>query len=168
MPILYVGMNTFTSFKIFSDLGKNKGSRFAFFTSAISAFFLAMMILVISDAISPDYLRFSLLPILTLLRFDKFGYTVMLFVCLIGIFSTLICSLYASFSIIKENFAILKRCVLSVAVFFISKFGFSKIVNDFYPILGVLGVIFVIIVSLRAFFPKRRPTRTYRPLKRII
>ena len=160
MPVLYVGMNTFTSFKVLADIGDGKSPKFNAVTAIFSSFVLAVLIFVISLAISTCKLQSSVMPLISMLDENSVSRLVMLIICLLGIFSTLICSLYSSFSLFGDKRKTLKNLLLSLAILWISRFGFSNLVEKIYPIIGILGTIAVVSVVLagRALKSRRKHT----------
>ena len=122
MPLLYVGMNSFTSFKLIADLGNGKNDKFYCFTAFFSSLVLIVLIHFISSAINFNRLYHFEMPMLVMTDGNCFKRNAMLIICFVAIFSTLICSLYSSFSLCENNHKTLKKSLLSFYGFLILDF----------------------------------------------
>ena len=167
MPVLYVGMNTFTSFKILSDIGRGKSLKSCLAVSVLTSIVLIVFICLISGIINAEGLSDEDMPLLAVFSEGKFSLSAMYAICLIGIYTTLLCSMYSSFSLAKGNFITIKRAIITLLCVSLSKFGFVQIVNLFYPVFGVLGIVVSSVIFLREFFPKGQRAHTLLPPKRI-
>ncbi len=165
MPPLYVGMNVFMSFSVIKDACVSKTKKSVCIISAISALTLIFFVALISYIIKSNGLDSFDMPLLYFLRSDLKAYVLMEIICFIGIFSTLICALYSAFTLTSGKYALPEKIILALLAYSLSNIGFANIVNNLYPVFGVLGFIVCVIIFLQEFFQARRPKRTLRPLK---
>ena len=158
--VLYIGMNTFMSSTVFNDLGETLTLKQSIFTSIIVSAILCLMIFGIELSLNgcDKSVIDSNVPLLSMLRGRKNIKTIFSLVVVIGIITTLFSSHYPLF-LFCENFkkANIAKVTLSVVAFAISRMGFYNIVNYLYPLLGVIGVVYLLITSiLLVFFPKEQ------------
>ena len=161
-PVLYVGMNCLLSSEIISDSTKklSKGSKLA--AAFLVSFLLFLGITCISICISG---RSGEMPFLESVGSGKFSSVVVFVITLFAIFTTLVSATYSSFKLAKGKASVLKKVLLTLVFFALSKFGFSQIVEKCYPVFGALGVSYFAIIVLQIFL-SRRPKRTSVPQER--
>ena len=87
-------------------------------------------------------------------------YIIMIF----SIFTSLVSSVYTSFSVINGNTSAIKKIIVTLVFVSLSGFGFSKLDENIYPVAGVVGTIYflAIVVSLK-LSPKSLRLHTSRP-----
>lgn len=162
MPILYVGINVFLSLSVIKDACCEKDRKFTFVLSVLSSLILISFMTLIALTVSDNNLGGYDMPILEYLRSDLKVYVITGIICFIGIFSTLICSVYSAFTLASGKYSFLKKFILILLIYSLSKLGFASIVNNLYPIFGGVGVIFCIFTFLREIFQAKKPKRTLR------
>lgn len=160
-PILYVAMNSFTNIFIIAKsgiyLGKGQTKKASFLSAGILTGMILLTLVCIllggDDVILADMpmlqLAFSLGNVYGIL------YSIIL---LLAIFTTIIVTTFAIVSWL-ENFVKNKFlcCVLTLFVGFVfSRFGFSTIVDIFYPLEGVFGAIFIVYAAIFYFKSKSK------------
>ena len=153
----YVGLNIFMSAILFIDAGEKYKKSTSLFSAFLVSLILTVLIFLISISLygESDKIISSDIP---LLNFAKSTYLLYLpySVCLIfGIFTTLISSHYPLFCIVEnKQFTIFNRVVLSLIALIISRLGFYNIVKDIYPIIGFVGAIVLIFISILTIFSR--------------
>ena len=81
-----------------------------------------------------------------------------------SIFTSLVSSVYTSFSVINGKTSAIKKIIVTLVFVSLSGLGFSKLVENIYPVAGVVGTIYflAIVVSLK-LSPKSLRLHTSRP-----
>ena len=153
-PVLYASVNCLLSSRIIIDSTKGLSLKRKCFVSVIVSVFLTICIIAISLCIKDKngdmpFAGAVSKNIICLIIFD----IIMIF----SIFTSLVSSVYTSFSVINGKTSAIKKIIVSLVFVMLSRFGFSKLVENIYPIIGVIGTAYfiVLIVSLK-LSPKSR------------
>ena len=161
----YIGLNVFTSSVLFSELNKKTNAKTATAAAVTASIILAALIFFILSAIASTEHYSTDMPLLSLFSGNSIMKWIFSIVILFGIFTTLIASHYPLYSLVKTkkgNFFV--QLLLSLTIFSISRLGFYNIVSNVYPIMGAVGIIYIVITSiLQAIFRSRRPKNTSLP-----
>ncbi len=167
-PVIYVCMNTFLSFPILKTFGKKFSKKGNLLLSFILSFILTFLIFIISNSVISGGVSGETMPLISLVEGNDFLYSAILFICFIGIFSTLACSYYSTISTFKKEKYPLKIIVLFLSTIWLSKLGFENIVSFLYPFIGILGLFYVFFnIFSKAFFLREKSKNTLLPQKRI-
>lgn len=160
-PVLYAGVNCLLSSRIIIDSTKGLSLKIKCFVSVIVSVFLTICIFAISSCIKDKsgempFANAVSKNIICLIIFD----IIMIF----SIFTSLVSSVYTSFSVIHGKTSAIKKIIVSLVFVMLSRFGFSKLVEYIYPVIGVIGIVYFIalIVSLK-LFPELQRSHTSRP-----
>lgn len=157
----YVGINILLAGSMLICEGKNYTKNNIKSASFLSAFVLFLIILLFNIALSNNSFTSSM-PMV------KLSFSINYYVGLL----TLICVLFAIYSSISSMAFVVSKSVFKtingfkanagvcLISYIISLFGFNKIVEFLYPIIGVVGIIFsvVLYVKLQKFMCKNKPT----------
>ena len=159
--VRYVGINILLAGSMLICEGKNYTKNNIKSASFLSAFVLFLIILLFNIALSNNHFTSSM-PMV------KLSFSINYYVGLL----TLICVLFAIYSSISSMAFVVStsvfktingfkaNAVVCLISYIISLFGFNKIVEFLYPIIGVVGIIFsvVLYVKLQKFMCKNKPT----------
>ena len=152
-PFLYFGLNLFTSFPICKELGKKMTRKEIIITSTLTSFLITICISLISISVmkSSDMIFNSDMP-LAILACNINGTIgfIFFFVILIGIMTTLVSCLFVLNSYhknFKANKSIFAFFTIIIAYLF-NFIGFSKIIQIFYPLIGIFGVALFIVTEI--------------------
>ncbi|MBQ7642990.1 MAG: hypothetical protein IJS67_03715, partial [Clostridia bacterium] len=162
-PLLYVGMNIFVSSPLLAAVYGEADGKTGAAISAVTALVLAALIGFFAYLIDAFGLENSDMPTLYFLKDNPAFTAVAKVVCFSGVFSTLVCSLYSSFSLFSGKGSIMGKIIIVLVVLRLSCFGFSGIVESFYPVIGGAGVVYALLILLKVVFPKWRRARTLPP-----
>lgn len=153
---LYVGLNTISESFIVARASEKMDKNQAFKASVCCSCLIAVLIVLISTALlkSGDYIYESSLPLLKLAFMSSNGLgNAYSFVLLLAIFTTTVSTTYTMTSwlkqYVKNKFA--STIIIVVVGFILSRFGFANIVETFYPLKGVLGVVLIVAFSMFYF-----------------
>lgn len=159
--VLYACMNVFVALPSVKSAaqGKKKGTKIAAFI-AFSVFFAGFSYLIIR--VSPN----TSLPLLDISYGTPF-FPLLVIALFIGSFTSLICCLYPLKSFIAQKTADKKRrgiyCFLLYAVLFLlSRVGFNSIIKYFYPLVGALGLFYIVKGAIGIKFPLNGDTKIKR------
>ncbi|MDD2445471.1 MAG: hypothetical protein PHX09_01520 [Clostridia bacterium] len=144
--IIYVMANILLSYFILIQAGRSLNQKeikkVSFFATLIICFVLLICIicLITNGAVAMD----ASMPfvLLTLRLGEPFPFLFM-FVLLLGIITSLFVALYTICSVFKSKEKNRTAFLCCSAVLLISLFGFEKIVNYCYPIIGLFGLILI-------------------------
>lgn len=159
--ILYVSMNIFTNIFIISKsssyLSKKQIGKACLITSCILLFFI--LIILITILCSGNLVFTSDMPMISIAfkvnNFFGYAYSLVMW---LAIFTT-ICVAGYSIQTWLQNFIknkFLCACIVLSVGFIFSRFGFSNIVNIFYPLEGVFA--FVMILFCAKYYFKSKKT----------
>ena len=157
---LYVGMNIFLASEVLVDVGKKLTKRECVISSVISSVIFCLVLLILTLGFSYGNITNSIeMPILKLsLNLKPIFFKIYLFVLWAGIFTTLTSIIYSLKVKARKVFS-WNRFMLCVAcgfAFLLSFFGFSQIVNVFYPFEGAVGIIYCAVVFVLIFACSRQ------------
>lgn len=150
--LLFVGSNMFFSGFIFSRMGKDYSKKEILGGSLIGSVFLTLGLLGITMALfaSPSLVN-SDMPIVAISASinTTFGYAVLAIVWL-GLITTAFALLYTISNWLKAYFGktILTTLLATIIAFFMSGIGFSSFIEIVYPMMGVLGFVFVLLIKI--------------------
>lgn len=151
----YSSFNIILSAGVLAPMGREiRNSKILAAGGVLGGIFLAAMLLGSNYCllVNVPYIYNYEMPML--LIFNKAGSIISKFYAIIlwgSIFTTLIANLFTIISIIREKikFSSFTASLIVLACSYILSFlGFSHIVSIFYPILGLIGVIFIIMIVL--------------------
>jgi uncharacterized membrane protein YkvI len=147
MAVLYSSMNMFLAAPILIETGNKykyglkKGAAIA----SVSIFFCIILILSAicyegSNAIITE------MPMLYITGYTGILAKIFTVMVLFAMFTSLVSSYYPLYHALeKDRKKHLKRFLLSIVAFLLSRMGLSGIVQYFYPVLGTFGIIYLII-----------------------
>lgn len=152
---LYAGLNTISESFIVARVSEKMNKKQAIVASVSCSLVILLFVFMISTALinAGDYVYNSSLPMLKLAYLTNTGlgnsYGLVL---LMAIFTTSVSTTYTMTSWLKQfvKNKFLSTNIIVVIGFILSRFGFSNIVENLYPLKGVLGV--ALIVSFSWFY----------------
>lgn len=160
--ILYVSMNMLLTAAVLGDAGKNLKKKTVLFGSAVGSTIIFACIFLIMTAIfyTGQTAANADMPMLAIA--SKFGTLVLVAASVViwmGVFTTLVSSVYP---ILEWSDRFVKKRAISVPViaavgFGISLLGFSAVVDFLYPVMGAIGLFFIICASVY-YFKNRKKT----------
>ena len=161
-PLLYVGMNSVLSFSVVRDGGKGKPFAQRVISGTIASFFLTGCIALVLAVVCGNFLGGEEMPLCSYSQGKKFEAVFYYAVLSIGIFSSAVCSHYTLMKLACGKTAFFQEILLSLSALALSRVGFGKIVETFYPAVGTAGLILLLVlIFLRVFSPKARRKRTF-------
>ncbi len=163
----YVGLNLFMSSILFNKLGKSVSKKTAVLSAVLSSLVLGLLICLISLVLfgeSSEILN-SDIPLLSIFNKNIVCFLIFSLVLAFGIVTTLFSSHYPLYLLVEtKKYNFLSQFLLSAVAFSLSRLGFYSIVAKFYPILGSVGIVFLIAFSiLELFFQNRQRLNTLAP-----
>ena len=165
-PLIYTGFNLILSLGIIKSGGENLSPPSKILSSILTSLFLCICICLISLAVKG--LKSSEMPFVELFSDDKKLSIIVDIITIFAIFTTLASSFYTAVNFGGVKLPSGLKIILFLICLAISKIGFSSIVERCYPIIGVLGNGFIILICLLSkFFPKGQREHTLIPPKRI-
>lgn len=164
---VYVGMNMLLTFGILINPCKKLEKKHIYLGSILGAAFISLMLFVVGVTLlnSPEAVIKDDMPLLFLTN-DMHVVFKLVCACVIlcGIFMSVIASIFPvaeyTRTYIKNKY--LNIIIVAVAGFVLSRIGFSAIVGILYPIMGVIGVVFIVLFYI---LTRNRKTKRYRKLK---
>lgn len=164
-PIIYVGFNVVLCFSVIKNSGEKLSPPFKFISSLLSALILCLLIFLISLSVC-NAQKNQNMPFVELFLYDVKLSIIVDIITLFAILTTYTSALYCSYGFCNFKVKIEGKILIFLTSLFISNLGFSKIVENVYPIIGALGFALLISTCLlsKIFQPKQRE-RTLRPLK---
>ena len=155
--VVYASMNCFLSAAVIADTGKGNSPFSVVIASVLAAFAISVCAYIVMNKISSSASLKKNIPLLSSVE-SGFFKAVFFTVTLAGIITTLVSSHYPLVALVKKS--PVKRtlnAVFAVSALALSRLGFYKIVNKLYPVIGVVGLFYVLSLSLFAlkesFFP---------------
>lgn len=161
MPLLYTGINCLLSSTIIVDSSRGLNARGKIIVAFSVSFFLFVSILRISLCVVG---KSGEMPFINAVANDAVSSVIAFAITFFSIVTTLVSSLYSAFSLTKGKTSVLQKIALTLVVVMFSGFGFSVFVEKIYPVIGVTGIVYLVIV-FAGFFPKERRGRTLVPIK---
>ena len=163
--ISFVTSNLYFSGFIFAKLGVNHSTKTNLLGCALGSIFMVITILgIVTTIYANPYASMSDMPIITIANNIStiFGVITEIVVWL-GIFTTATTLMYTIANWFGEYFGNYHLiCILiGIVALLFSGVGFSNIINFFYPILGLIGAIFVTFMSLK-FYRSSKPNYNIR------
>ncbi len=147
---LYVALNSSMSVFVLAKAGEKLSKKQALLSSLFSAIILFVFLMLCNFVLLKNADSFvNEMPILYIVRNNKFFFVLEYIVILVGCFTTLFSLLYTINDSLKNCFKNMHFSMF-LAVFLpfvISIVGFSEIISFLYPICSILGV-FVILFSI--------------------
>ncbi len=164
MPVLYVGINCVLSSSVISDLGKETDVKTAAAISFASAFIIVLFVFLLLRVFIGNT---DEMPVLSFAKGGVFGAFFIYFSVFSAVFSTLLSSFSSAMKLRPEKREKAWGAVIVCVCVFLSRFPFSGIVEKLYPVIGVFGTAyFIVLVFSSSFFREGRRARTFPPLKR--
>lgn len=154
--VIYVAMNVLLSGVFLVLVGKKYSKKQIKISSIVSIGIITVLLISICLClIANPRLKDSQVPLLTLsFALSKpFGY-VFCAVVWCAVFSTLISSSFTCINIISSKNQFLSSFIVVLAGYLLSNVGFGNIVRLVYPVVGVVGIVFMMVVFIR--FGKRK------------
>lgn len=155
-PMLYVGINTMLSSGVIQGFGTTLSVKEKIATAAATSLTLCLCIAIVGNAVRGVD---GEMPLAELVASNRKLYIIVHILMLFAIFSTLVSSLYSVFSVLPSRYKMSCLTVLFLLVVFLSRFGFSSIVENVYPVIGAVGIVYIAIFS-SLFFRRVRRERT--------
>ncbi len=143
--LLYVTMNIFMNLPSFVDGARGKSNKKLCVISALSAILLtgqAAFILCTIKGYGNDLSSYPL-PLLAALG-NGFATPIFSAVCIIAVFTSLTTAYYPLYGTAKEKNSKFGGVILAVACFLASRLGIKNIIDYAYPLIGALGVIYIV------------------------
>ncbi len=159
--LTFVSSNIYFAGFIFAKLGKAHSTRTNLLGSMLGAIFMVICVLgMVTTIYLNPYSSMSDMPLIYIATevSSVFGVITQVVVWL-GIFTTAVTLLYAIGNWLREYFGHyhLVTIIASILALGLAGMGFSNIINYFYPLLGGLGAIFVIIMCIATYRnPKKK------------
>lgn len=155
-PFLYVSMNVFGNIFLIAKVSTYLKKRQIVVASVISSVLLIISILLVALCVlfGGEKVFYSDMPMLSLATSLGQVFEILYFVILIVAIFTTICTTAYTISKWLNNYisnSFLCGVIVLTMGFVFSRFGFSTIVDIFYPIEGIFGSIFIIISALFYF-----------------
>ena len=157
---LYVAMNVLLAFVVLTDLGRELSRKEAKKASAIGSVLIASVVAVFLLAISfiGEDAEESVMPILALAaRFGKVSTALCVGVIWCGIFTTLLSVAYPP--VVKLSLSMGEGwafATVTIASVLLSTLGFSVLVEVFYPLMSIFGIILMVQAYACLFGEKKR------------
>ncbi len=149
---LYIGLNLFSIFPIALEFGKSQTKKVNFISAIISATILLILMLCFTVTImNIDSTSASAeLPIVIYVLTHKPNLVIVSVVTLsIAIITTIISDGFVVRGMLtkkSEAFANMVFALIFMGAYYFSNFGFAEIVENFYPINGLLGLMLILII----------------------
>ena len=153
---LYVGLNTISESFIVARVSEKMNKKQSMIASIACALVVIVFAVLISVALTfaGNDVYASSLPMLKLSYLVGTGLgNAYAFVLLLAIFTTAVSTTYTMTSWLKQfvKNKFLSTNIIVAVGFFLSRFGFSNIVEIFYPLKGVLGIVLILAFSMFYF-----------------
>lgn len=165
--ILYVSLNLLTTCFLLIQIGRNYTQKEIHKTSVVIGITISLLIIIATVAmINSNFNIFeSEMPIIALaLNMSTHWAIIVSVVVWLAIFTTIVSTIYVVAEYLKKYFKSYKLSLIFslIFAFVVSIVGFSNIVKYVYPIMGVLGLVFIILVfkatlgtTIVAFFERK-------------
>ncbi len=148
----YVGINMLLASSILLTVGKDYSKKHIKISSIISCLILVLLIFLFNFVLI-NQSKLSDLPMATISgNINKLWGIVVLICIWFAIFSSILSVSYTIVSVVKISIKceIVSAIITSVLGYVFSLFGFNKIVECFYPLIGALGIFLIIIVFIKS------------------
>ena len=162
---LYIGMNLFSVYPIAIEFSSYQTKRESIFSSIIASALLTTLLFCFCFTIlniSSSCVNCELPLIIYILDTAPQFVTLSIITLAVAIITTIVSDGFVVHSLIKkkikkhDNIALL---IIFVIAFLISRLGFSNIVEKFYPITGLIGTMFTIILIGKGIYLKLKPRK---------
>ena len=157
LALFYIAFNMVFSSGLIIQNGKDFTKKQAKYNSLIIAIGLMLIVFIMNYTLlhSSIDIYYSDMPILAMAYSISglLGYSFS-FVLWLSVLTTLISTLYIFINCFNKNQFLVSAITLTLA-FILSFFGFNYIVNMFYPIQGVIGIVFIVF-ALIFYFKNRK------------
>lgn len=147
---LYVALNCSLSVFVLSKAGEKLSKKQALFSSLFSALILFLFLILCNFVLRKNADSFvSEMPILFIVRNNKFIFILEYLVILVGCFTTLFSLLFTINNSLKKYIKNDLICIFSSIFlpFAVSVVGFSEIISFLYPICSIFGI-FIILFAI--------------------
>lgn len=147
---LYLGLNCFSSAPLLFEQGEKFGKKVCLCGAIVAALAISLSVLAVCVKIDADG-GGGTMPIMSTLIKNRVFYVVFGVITAFGIVTTLVCSHFTLIDFVKES--PLKRvlnAIIVIAVIVFSRFGFGVIIDRIYPVVGFMGLIYCIAVTVNA------------------
>lgn len=155
---LYVGMNIFLASEVLVDASSDLTKKQKFVSALVSSVLFTIILFVLTLGFSFAKINSQVeMPILFMSKkMGKVFGVFYLFILWAGIFTTLISIVYSMHKKFEKTFGFKKGTTIlfCLTAFGLSFFGFGNIVNVFYPLEGIAGVVYSLLVFLLVFVLK--------------
>lgn len=160
-PVLYAGVNCLLSSRIIIDSTRGLTLKNKCLVSVCVSVFLTICIFAISSCIKD---KSGEMPFAEVVSKNIIYSIIFDIIMIFSIFTSLVSSVYTSFSVINGKTSAIKKIIVTLVFVSLSGLGFSKLVENIYPVAGVVGTIYflAIVVSLK-LSPKSLRLHTSRP-----
>lgn len=148
----YVGINMLLASSILLTVGKDYTKKQIKISSIISCLILVLLIFLFNFVLI-NQTKLSDLPMATISgNINKLWGIVVLICIWFAIFSSILSVSYTIVSVVKISIKceLVSAIITSAFGYVFSLFGFNKIVEFFYPLIGVLGIFLIIIVFIKS------------------
>ena len=164
-PFVYVGFNLTLSMALIKKSGEKLSPLRKFLSSVIVSAVLCSLIFIIGKTII--YCEdFDNLPFRNLFINNRKHLIIIDIITLFAVFTTMFSSVFSSIDFGGVKLKLHYKILIILVSCFLSKLGFSTIVERLYPILGIVGYLIILFIYLsQVLFLKGRRERTYHPLK---
>ena len=154
-PIFYVSMNLCLSGYVLSKIGEKSEMKHIIFSCIISSIILATIIFLIRINLFNQTFEYIDMPILAFVMKKGEIYLIIYNIILyLGIFTSLIFTLLTTQNYLKDKKSITKFLVLSI-ITLIGIMPFGTIVEKAYPIMGVVGTVFILFFTYHIIVDKK-------------
>ena len=152
--ILFVGMNGFINLPVIFVSGRNRTQKELVISAIISGVILGLLTFFLLGAIanSNDAVKADIPLLFAIGEKYAFFFAVALFTAMVSSITT---AYYPLYEIVKDKKPPIGIIALSVSAFLFSRLGISFIVDNVYPLIGVVGVIYFIVIAIKLSSIKR-------------
>lgn len=166
LPVLYAGCGSLLSSRIIGDSLRNATEREKFRVAVVCSSIISILIFFVGKVTLKAE---SETPFLTaLIKIENLKF-IFFAICVISIFCSLAAATYSALKLSVGSFSTPKKILIVLAIYSISKVGFSAAISYFYPFVGFSGIICVIAISSELLFSRaKRRARTFRRRERTI
>lgn len=147
----YVGINILLSSSILILSGKNYTKKQINLAAIISSLVIVFLIFLFNFVLINNNVS-SNLPMQTISSNINFLWGIIVLICIwVAVFSSILSVSFTIVSVVNLNIKsnLVSVIIVSVLGYVFSMFGFSKIVEIFYPVIGVLGIILILTIYIK-------------------
>ena len=138
--VLYASMNCFINLPALTDGARGKGKKTLIFSAILSALIISFLALFIAASIKGAKTSFADTPLLFAVGGSPIFAASLLFALITSLFS----AYYPLYNFANKKGKIVGVVSLTIAVFSFSLLGVKNIIDGIYPVIGVMGAVYLI------------------------